>query len=264
MNQFTSNTNRSKSNKIIGFTLVELLIVISIIVLLLAILIPALSMARINARRIGCQSNLKQLALCWGMYLDDYDGDFYQGVNANVNYGGWRGLTNWWPRPLNSYVANNPNELTESNAKVFCCPADKGGIPGIFVQEKAYHAIGTSYQTNLFLIGQDRVNTNTNEKTTVLYQEINSRLLNLNLSRVSSNPSTLLLMGDYGWIDQWKFNKKDLTQWHSKEFKYNLAFLDGHVGFLNIRKDYFVTNEYSVLPFQELYSLAQEVQGPVE
>jgi hypothetical protein len=43
-----------------------------------------------------------------------------------------------------------------------------------------------------------------------------------------------------------------------------MAFLDGHVKFLNIRKGYYVTSEYLVLPFEDLRELALQVQGPSE
>ena len=44
-----------------GFTLVELLVVIAIIALLIAIILPAMAAARQHARRVACQSNLRQL-----------------------------------------------------------------------------------------------------------------------------------------------------------------------------------------------------------
>ena len=69
-----------KKNK--GFTLVELLVVISIIALLMAILIPALSKARRTAKRVICIGNLKQMALGWMLYAENNDGKLVNGGQA--------------------------------------------------------------------------------------------------------------------------------------------------------------------------------------
>jgi prepilin-type N-terminal cleavage/methylation domain-containing protein/prepilin-type processing-associated H-X9-DG protein len=255
-----------------GFTLMELLVVIAVIAMLMAILFPALRKARQLSRCVVCQSNLRQLAAAWHMYLDNNDEKFYQGINANLRYGGWRGIEGmdadpedpYWPpgRPLNPCL-NLPTDIeSEDGAEAFLCPADRGGLyNSALLREKVYRAVGTSYQTNIYLIGQDSCS----EKTPLL-KEISARLPNMTLQR-ANKPSFLLLIGDYGWVNQWSLWPQDalqkaLAEWHGRENWHNLAFLDGHVRFLKIQKGYYVTDEYSMLPFADLYGLARQVQGP--
>jgi len=242
-----------------AFTLVELLVVIAIIALLLGILLPSLRAARIAANRTACQANLKQLARAWQTYLNDHDGRFYQGINANLNYGGWKGEQNWSPRPLNKYV-DLPTEAPDSPswARVFRCPSDRGGVPGTTLS--AHQRFGTSYQTNILLIGQNQTGTRgIPSQLKPLHYEINQRLKNVTITSVSK-PTNLLLIGDYGWVNQWMPKVPFRTEWHNKNYHHNLTFLDGHVEFLHVHKGLYVTSNYCVLPFQELYSLARQVQ----
>ena len=234
--------NHRRENRPAGFTLVELLVVIAVIAVLMAVLLPVVRSARDRAKRLGCQSNLRNLATAWKLYLEDHDGRFYQGFRANADYGGWVGLKGWSPRPLNPYVASGlkPTLDTPESAGVFCCPADRGGIPGVFWSEKTFQAFGTSYQTNIFLIGQNRCGT-FSSGTAVLDREIDKRLPNVHRDQGLVNPARLLLIGDFGWINQWDPEPhiyeelKEMAEWHNKPDCHNLAFLDGHVAFLDIR-----------------------------
>ena len=59
-----------------GFTLVELLVVISIIALLIAILMPALSKVKTFAYQLLCGTNLNGLGKAMLLYAPEYQDEF--------------------------------------------------------------------------------------------------------------------------------------------------------------------------------------------
>jgi prepilin-type N-terminal cleavage/methylation domain-containing protein/prepilin-type processing-associated H-X9-DG protein len=60
-----------------GFTLLELLVVMTIIALLAGMLLPALARARVQARRISCLSNMRQIGEAAMLYMGDNNGSLF-------------------------------------------------------------------------------------------------------------------------------------------------------------------------------------------
>lgn len=78
-----------------GFTLIEVLVVISIISLLTAILMPSLAAARSGARKAVCASNLRQLVLANIGYATENEGFYVPAASdmwASPGHRRWHGF----------------------------------------------------------------------------------------------------------------------------------------------------------------------------
>jgi prepilin-type N-terminal cleavage/methylation domain-containing protein/prepilin-type processing-associated H-X9-DG protein len=110
-----------------GFTLVELLVVISIIALLIAILLPSLKKVRDQGKDVVCKANLHSVGQAFTMYAERFDGVWPSAVSSSVEQ-------NRWPVPfhdggiITAKLANydaNGNPLGREDDSIFLCPAEK-------------------------------------------------------------------------------------------------------------------------------------------
>lgn len=69
----------------LGFTLVELLVVIGIISILASLLLPVLSESKMVARKTNELSSSKQLILGWHLYAEDHNGGVLPGYRNGYN-----------------------------------------------------------------------------------------------------------------------------------------------------------------------------------
>lgn len=122
-----------------GFTVIELLAVLSIVAVLVGILLPVLSKVRRHTYKVTCSSNLKQIGYAIQMYRDTYATVFP--------------VARYMPKPflsgdddppltkaLESFIANN----TGRDAQVYHCASDAVVFP----------LSGTSYMYQSELSGQ--------------------------------------------------------------------------------------------------------------
>jgi len=77
-----------------GFSLVEVMVVVSTVSVVMAVTMPAINTARSRARAIVCRSNLRQLMLANIGYSNDHDG-YYVSAASDLWMGANGGLHRW-------------------------------------------------------------------------------------------------------------------------------------------------------------------------
>ena len=175
--------------RIKGFTLLELLMVVAILGILLSVLLPSLQAAREKAKFAVCKSNQKQIAIGYISYVNSNNG-FYPGM-LDSSFG--------WDDALSPYLGLNYTEtelqqnwMTNSKyeSDVLACPSDE--VPrGVNGFKRSYSASEYASERTHLLNGL------------MGYQQNSQPYESINLARVS-DPANVVVSGETwaGWNRQ--------------------------------------------------------------
>jgi prepilin-type N-terminal cleavage/methylation domain-containing protein/prepilin-type processing-associated H-X9-DG protein len=232
-----------------GFTLVELLVVISIIAILMAILMPALGKAREQARKIVCANNLKTLALGDQMYAND-SADYHVPILNGRSRDNWL----WFQNPLFvKIIAMKGRKNTEESQgykamtlpKDYKCPSDKRTVAngGLF-KATATEVQGVSYSMNeMGIHGEDGH-----------WYTFPGGIVHALMTSQVVKPADKIFFVDGQWFATcrdgsdyervWDVvgDKMTATEWNTTAYRHNeganVAFYDGHVNWLKKQQIY--------------------------
>jgi prepilin-type processing-associated H-X9-DG protein len=134
-----------------GFSLIEILVVVSTSVLLVGILIPSLQMARKQGRRTACLNNLRQMALAAATYANTYE-DYYPLAYHTEKIGDITYFRAWDFDTWKDWSSAEPVEHVEpgilwmgqTNEKIHQCPVFNGPA-NWFVDPYTGYNYNTSY-----------------------------------------------------------------------------------------------------------------------
>jgi prepilin-type N-terminal cleavage/methylation domain-containing protein/prepilin-type processing-associated H-X9-DG protein len=215
-----------------GFTLVELLVVISIIALLIAILLPSLSKAREQAKQVACASNLRSMMLAMQTYAVS-NNDYL--VTAGLSHGGNVNEQAAWINTLKTEYGN---------ALVARCPKDKSPYweqPWADTDQLRRASYATNYYTVKEIGGRGPYN------RFALIRKLADTVLMVELAE-----DTEYAVADHVHPEDWWSNPERLSTEQVAEERHlgraNYGFADAHAGPLQFKRTYDIDLAKSQFP----------------
>jgi prepilin-type N-terminal cleavage/methylation domain-containing protein/prepilin-type processing-associated H-X9-DG protein len=181
-----------------AFTLIELLVVVLIIAILAALLLPALARSKLNAQRINCVSNLKQINLASVNYRTENKGkmvDYYTGTWTTTMFTDFAGVTNVLVCP--SAPRQTPGQLAVNGQGPDNGKADLAwwkDSTGVGIEQASYMFNGWFYTS-----GGAALEGNAQQLAMYFPNESNVE-----------QPSHTVLFGDGIWIEGWPYEENDI------------------------------------------------------
>ncbi|MFI4910104.1 MAG: type II secretion system protein [Sedimentisphaeraceae bacterium JB056] len=227
-----------------AFTLIELLVVISIIAVLMSILIPSLSMARAQAQKVVCTSNLRNMGLATSLYLEDYDGR-YPAPQGVWSYGWYQSLA-----PYASTEKDNLERGADKTYNIFACPSSKSKLRQPFRDYAAAWWTGQTTQ-RYGIIGYRAPYGSTGKKNFYSRRQMHIKRDNARVVWLSEYPNDQGGTGDtFVYTDQNKGyrdgSEQFLSQFGGRHKGDNALMVDTHVEFRDESDTKFERDDFSV------------------
>jgi len=163
---------KSKRSVFKGFTLIELMVVVTIIAILAALIVPALQRAQSKAMAMKCLSGARSIAATIRTYASNNDGwtnpdaqhyikDFGYRLSDETGYDGDAACT--WASD-----STKASYQTALRIRDFCCPVDEAPTPSA-------HAVPTSYRVTSAFAGRNIMNMTGEANRTLLLRETGTK-----------------------------------------------------------------------------------------
>jgi len=196
-----------------GFSLLELLVVVTILVILTGVLLPSLIKGRMKAYQTVCAANLREVLMAFEFYCSDYKGVY---PCANDGQVPWLWMGRGWREFVKPYLHE---DISSETPGILQCPAEKTDK-----YDRTSYGYSMSFYHSSEQINQMKDKSYTYSNPTIGIGIHREQVL---------YPSKKIMVGE--WFSNHQpvtGNYKTEPGWWSWDGVRNFIFPDGHVEFL--------------------------------